>query len=405
MKESIITVKGLSKQYQAANASSANTMPSPALSSGSSITSDLSKTDASATCGIEGPAVKSTVSEPMNVSTDGVQNVDGVNATLTTDTLTPVAALRSSGVDNVSFEIKKGDVVAIIGESGSGKSTLLKCIYGLLEVDAGEVLFKGNRVLGPHEQLIPGHKEMKMVTQDFSLNIYAKVYDNIASMLSNTDIRSKHEKTMEIMAHLRIDHLKDKKITQLSGGEQQRVAIAKALVSDTSVLLMDEPFSQVDALLKNQLRADIKRIAAATGVTVVMVSHDPADGLFLADDLLIVKNGKLIQQGKPSDIYQHPDHIYTARILGNANVLTAEHGKMLGLDVKTDNAVFYPEWVKLNDNGEGLGFEVKDVYFKGFYEELLLESEGVFIRAIQMNIGQHKKNDQVQVNIDRFLNL
>ena len=132
-----------------------------------------------------------------------------------------------------------------------------------------------------------------MVTQDFSLNIYAKVYDNIASMLSNTDVKAKHDKTFQMMQHLNIVHLKDKKITELSGGEQQRVAIAKALISDTTVLLLDEPFSQVDALLKNQLRADIKRIVADTGVTVIMVSHDPADGLFLADKLLLIKDGQL----------------------------------------------------------------------------------------------------------------
>lgn len=312
-------------------------------------------------------------------------------------------AEQASGIQDVSFEISQGSVVAIIGESGSGKSTLLKCIYGLLKVDAGEVQYKGKRILGPDEQLIPGHKEMKMVTQDFSLNIYAKVYDNIASVLSNTNVQSKHDKTMQMMEHLHIDHLKDKKITQLSGGEQQRVAIARALVSDTTVLLLDEPFSQVDALLKNQLRADIKRIAAETGVTVIMVSHDPADGLFLADELLILKDGKLLQHGKPAHIYNHPDHIYTAQILGNAIVLEAADAVKLGLSATGDKIVFYPEWVELKSSWNSRRFEVKDVYYKGFYEELLLERNGVKIRAIQLNRGEHKKNDYVQAFIGSFL--
>ncbi|TCC96735.1 ABC transporter ATP-binding protein [Pedobacter psychroterrae] len=310
---------------------------------------------------------------------------------------------QNAGVRNVNFAIKRGSIVAIIGESGSGKSTLLKCIYGLLKVDEGEILLNGKRILGPDEQLIPGHKEMKMVTQDFSLNIYAKVYDNIASMLSNTNVQSKHDKTMEMMQHLHIEHLKDKKITQLSGGEQQRVAIAKALVSDTSVLLLDEPFSQVDALLKNQLRADIKRIAAETGVTVIMVSHDPADGLFLSDELLIIKDGHLLQHGKPAHIYNHPDHIYTAQILGNAVVLPHEDAAKLGMEINEGHAVFYPEWVELKSSWNSRRFEVKDVYYKGFYEELLLERNGVKIRAIQLNRGEHKKNDHVQANIGRFL--
>lgn len=312
-------------------------------------------------------------------------------------------AEQASGVSNISFDIKKGNVVAILGESGSGKSTLLKCIYGLLKVDEGEVSFKGKRILGPDEQLIPGHKEMKMVTQDFSLNIYAKVYDNIASMLSNTNIQVKQDKTNEMMRHLHIEHLKDKKITQLSGGEQQRVAIAKAMVTDTTVLLLDEPFSQVDALLKNQLRADIKRIAAETGVTVIMVSHDPADGLFLADELLILKDGKLLQSGNPVAVYNQPNAIYTARLLGNAVTISAAEAEKLGLDIKNGTAVFYPEWVELKSSWNSRRFEVKDVYYKGFYEELLLERNGVTIRAIQLNRGAHKKNDHVQANITHFL--
>ncbi|MCZ4242445.1 ABC transporter ATP-binding protein [Pedobacter punctiformis] len=312
-------------------------------------------------------------------------------------------ATQAGGIKNISFEIKKGDVVAIIGESGSGKSTLLKSIYGLLKIDDGEIFFQNEKVKGPDEQLIPGHKQMKMVTQDFSLNIYAKVYDNIASQLSNTDLKTKAEKTNQIMEHLRISQLQNKKIIELSGGEQQRVAIAKAMVADTQVLLLDEPFSQVDALLKNQLRGDIKRVAAETGVTVILVSHDPADGLFLADQLLIIKDGKLLQTGKPAEIYQHPEHIYTARILGNAVVLNKADAEKIGLKTEKEMVVFYPEWAELKSNWDSRRFEVKDVYYKGFYDELLLERNGVLVRALQLNRGAHKKNDHVQLNIGRFL--
>jgi len=308
-----------------------------------------------------------------------------------------------SGISNITFDIKRGHIVAVIGESGSGKSTLLKSIFGLLKVDEGQVLFNGKRVKGPHEQLIPGHKEMKIVTQDFSLNIYAKVYDNIASVLSNTDVKSKEEKTVKMMEHLHIEHLRNKRITELSGGEQQRVAIARALVTDTSLLLLDEPFSQVDALLKNQLRADIKRIAAQTGVTVIIVSHDPADGLFLADELLLIKEGKLIQYGKPSLVYNNPEHIYTAQLLGNAVALDAADAQKLGITSSGKSVVFYPEWVELKSTTESKEYEVKDVYYKGFYEELLLERDGVLIRAIQLNKDSYKKNDHVQANIGRFL--
>ncbi|WP_113654204.1 ABC transporter ATP-binding protein [Pedobacter namyangjuensis] len=310
---------------------------------------------------------------------------------------------QNSGVNNISFNIKQGDIVAIIGESGSGKSTLLKTIYGLIKPDNGEVLLNGKKVKGPDEQLIPGNAEMKMVTQDFSLNIYAKVYDNIASMLSNTDIAGKQQKTMQMMEHLHITKLKDKKIIELSGGEQQRVAIAKALISNTKVLLLDEPFSQVDSLLKNQLRADIKRLAKETGLTVILVSHDPTDGLFLADQLLILKNGELLQNDRPENIYQNPSNLYTAQILGNAVSLTRQEAEQIGVKTVKNMVVFYPEWVELKSNWNSRRFEVKEVYYKGFYDELLLERNGVIIRALQLNSGTHKKNDHVQANIGRFL--
>jgi len=311
--------------------------------------------------------------------------------------------IQTSGIKNISFSIKKGDIVAIIGESGSGKSTLLKCIYGLLKPDSGEVLLNNKKVKGPDEQLIPGNAEMKMVTQDFSLNIYAKVYDNIASMLSNTDVAGKQAKTLEMMEKLHIMPLKDKKITELSGGEQQRVAIAKALVSNTKILLLDEPFSQVDSLLKNQLRADIKRLAKETGLTIILVSHDPTDGLFLSDQLLILKDGELLQDDQPEKIYQNPSNLYTAQILGNAVILNSAEAEHIGIKSTKSTVVFYPEWVELKSSWNSRRFDVKEVYYKGFYDELLLERNGVTIRALQLNSGEHKKNDHIQANISRFL--
>jgi ABC-type sugar transport system ATPase subunit len=312
-------------------------------------------------------------------------------------------AEQLSGINNISFNIAKGEIVAIIGESGSGKSTLLKSIYGLLKVDAGEVMFNEKRVKGPDEQLIPGHPAMRMVTQDFSLNIYAKVYENIASMLSNTNVALKQQKTMEVMEQLHITALKDKKIIELSGGEQQRVAIARALVSNIQVLLLDEPFSQVDAILKNQLRADIKRLAKETGLTIIMVSHDATDGLFMADRLVILKDGELLQHDRPKIVYEHPKHIYTAKMLGNAVILNKKEAELLGIKTVGDHVVFYPEWAEIKNNWGSRRFEVKDIYYKGFYDELLLERNGVMIRALQLNSDEHKKNDHVQVNIGRFL--
>src|SRR5690606_15066952 len=187
-----------------------------------------------------------------------------------------------------SFGIYEGRITAIIGESGSGKSTMLKLIYGLLEPDQGEIRYRGWRVPNPREKLIPGHDAMRMVSQGFDdLNTYANVWDNVASQLPNTDLEAKHTKTENILKQLRISPLYKQRIVDLSGGEKQRVAIARALINEPEVLLMDEPFNQVDASFREFLQHDIRKIVAETGLTVVLVSHDPAEVLSMADELLV----------------------------------------------------------------------------------------------------------------------
>ena len=308
-----------------------------------------------------------------------------------------------AGVSNIDLSIKKGDFVAIVGESGSGKSTLLKLIYGLLAPTTGEIKFKGTHLSGPHEKLIPGHESMKMVTQDFNLNLYARVYDNIAGMLSNEDLQGKQQKTWEMMEFLGIDHLAEKRIVELSGGEQQRVAIARAIITEPEVLLLDEPFSQIDAVLKNQLRADLRRLCSFLGITMILVSHDPVDGMTLADDMIIIKDGKVIERGNPATIYSNPSHTYTASLLGNAFVLPSDEARSLGLKPSKSKVMIYPEWVQLKNSWSSRRYLVKDIFFKGFYEELLLEREHVKIKAINLNQGSFKKGDNVQVVLNKFL--
>ncbi len=310
---------------------------------------------------------------------------------------------NNSGVSHINLTINKGDFVAIIGESGSGKSTLLKLIYGMLASTTGEILFKNEHLAGPHEKLIPGNDSMKMVSQDFNLNIYAKVSENISGMLSNDDMQGKKQKTMEMMELLGIDKLADKRIVELSGGEQQRVAIARAIITEPEVLLLDEPFSQLDAVLKTQLRVDLKRLSSQLGITIILVSHDPVDGLTLADELIILKDGKIIESGKPEAIYANPLHKYTASLLGNAFVLPAEEARNIGIKSKKAHIMVYPEWVQLKNSWNSKRYIVMDSFFRGFYEELILERANVKIRAINLNQGAYKKGDTVQVIVSKFL--
>jgi len=305
-----------------------------------------------------------------------------------------------SGVESVSLSIEKGTINVIAGASGSGKSTLLKLIAGLLSPDSGEVRYLGKRVLGPTEKLIPGHEAMKVVAQDFNLNIYAKVYDNIAGLLSNTDLKGKQRKTLEVMEFLRIDHLAQKRAVDLSGGEQQRVAIARAIITGPEVLLLDEPFSQVDAMFKNELRADIRRMATYLGITVVLVSHDPVDGLSMADKMMIIKDGALVEEGSPDMLYHSPQELYTATLLTNCNVLSSDEARAIGINSNKDQVVIYPEWIDVTKGEQE--WRVKERLFKGFYEEILLEHEGIQLRALNTKPGLYKSDSVIEAEIRKF---
>jgi ABC-type sugar transport system ATPase subunit len=205
---------------------------------------------------------------------------------------------------------------------------------------------------------------MKMIAQNFDLNTYAKVYDNIASMLSNTDLEAKKLNTLAIMQALRIDHLAERRAVELSGGEQQRVAIARALITKPQVLLLDEPFSQVDVLMRKQLRADLKRLSNELGTTMILVSHDPLDGLTLADTLLVLKQGELLQAGTPSELIDKPVNAYVAKLLGAANVLAAQVANhILGLELTSNQVlVSYPHELVIVD--EGIQAQILDVRYQ-----------------------------------------
>ncbi|WP_353125441.1 ABC transporter ATP-binding protein [Parapedobacter pyrenivorans] len=308
---------------------------------------------------------------------------------------------RVVAISELTFGIREGQITAIIGESGSGKSTLLKLIYGLLEPDGGEVRYRGWRVPGPREKLIPGHDAMRMVSQGFDdLNTYANVWDNVASQLSNTDLEAKHRKTEDSLRRLRITHLAKQRVADLSGGEKQRVALARALVNEPEVLLMDEPFNQVDASFSEILQQDIRSIVEETGLTVVLVSHDPAEVLSMADELIVLKTGRLVAAGQPARLYTQPPSAYTARLLAKSNILTQAEASLLGIRAGTD-VVIHPEWLSLKEDPRA-GFKVVDTQFKGFYQVLTVRHAGMTLHALAMPHVDFRKGMRVAVHVTRF---
>lgn len=299
-------------------------------------------------------------------------------------------------VNHVNFGIEEGKITAIIGESGSGKSTLLRLIYGLAEPATGEVRYRGWLVPTRKDKLIPGHDAMKLVSQGFDdLNQYAKVWDNVASQLPNTDLDRKRNKTQDVLAKLRIDHLAQKRVADLSGGEKQRVAICRALINDPEVLLMDEPFNQVDAAFRDDLQQDIQQIVLDTGLTVVLVSHDPAEVLAMADYLVVMKNGHIVDQGDPTDLYYRPQNPYTARLLAKSNVLTADQASDLGIE--SDGLVsIHQEAIQFKEDENGR-FWVKESRFRGMFTEIILGNDKLDLHVVQFPAKTIKKNTRINI--------
>jgi ABC-type sulfate/molybdate transport systems ATPase subunit len=311
---------------------------------------------------------------------------------------------HASGIRTTDLTVSKGLITAIIGESGSGKSTLLQLLYGLVSPDSGEVKFRGSRVWGPEEKLIPGHDAMKMVTQNTSdLNLFAKVWDNVATMLPHTDLKAKEEKTANILQQLKLDTLADKQVVNLSGGEKQRVAIARALITGPEVLLLDEPFNQVDTSFREGLQQDIRQIVKETGLTVVIVSHDPAEVLSMADELIVLKDGEVLESGEPQSLYEAPKYLYTARLLTNCNVLTTEEAQSCGLKTQAGQVAVYPGWIETVKTLGRRRWEVKQLLFKGASEDLVLENNGITLRVLNDKFGKYKEGDKLNLRFKRWL--
>ena len=313
---------------------------------------------------------------------------------------------KSTGINNVTIFIPKGKITAIVGESGSGKTTLLNLLYGLMQPDSGEVFFKEERVLRREEKLQPAHEAMRLVTQNNQdMDLDATVWNSVRSGLRNSEIglESENKKITDSLNMLDILPLKDMPFGKLSGGEKQRVTIAKALISKPEVLLLDEPFNQVDTSFREGLQHDIRQIVKDTGLTVIIVSHDPAEVLSMADELLVLKEGEILESGDPKSMYQNPKHLYTAKLLTNCTVLTRAEAKICGLKTKANHIVIYPEWIKTVKTWTDNDWEIKQVLFKGNYEDLLLEYKGITIRVLNDQFDKYTEGMKINLALTKWL--
>lgn len=212
---------------------------------------------------------------------------------------------KNSKVDNIenfNVDIKKGEIVGILGESGSGKSTMLRIIAGLEEAYKGSIIIDNNTVYSEKKFVEPEKRGIGMVFQDYALFPHMTVAKNIMFGLKNMSKQDKEKRMIEMLNLVNLIEHKDKYPHELSGGQQQRIAIARALAPNPAILLLDEPFSNLDAHLQKKIRTELKEIIQKANITSIFVTHDKEDAIALSDKVVILENGKIIKSGNSKDI-------------------------------------------------------------------------------------------------------
>ncbi|WP_430399181.1 ABC transporter ATP-binding protein [Flavobacterium sp.] len=267
---------------------------------------------------------------------------------------------KSKVINKVSFSLENGQHLSILGESGSGKSTLLKAIYGLLDLNEGEIFWNETEVLGPKFNLVPGMPFMKYLAQDFDLMPYITVSENIGKYLSNFYPEKKQERISDLLRLVEMTDFSDVKVKNLSGGQMQRVAIARVLALEPEILLFDEPFSHIDNSRKNNLRRSVFNYAKVKGITCIVATHDMDDALSFSDKIIVLKNGGIIAEGTPIELFNSKDSVDVGKLFGDVNQIDA---LFLG-GLNDEKQLVYPFELEITD-WSNLKIEVLKSYFKG----------------------------------------
>ncbi len=300
---------------------------------------------------------------------------------------------RNVALTNITFTQQKLQKIAIAGETGSGKTTLLKIIGGIISPDKGQVLFENERLKRiPEEKLIPGHPGIAYLSQQFDLPHFLTVEQVLIYANPLPDDEAENDEQAKALYEVcRISHLLKRRTDQLSGGEKQRIALATLLITSPRLLLLDEPFSNLDMIHKNMLKAVINDIGERLNITCILVSHDPLDTLSWADEIIVMKDGQIVQRGTTKQVYNQPTNRYAAGLFGKYNLISAAYAESIlgltGIDTSGRSILFRPEAFTITGNDQDAikGTINKITYYGSYYEinVLLAENYHITIRALQ----------------------
>jgi ABC-type Fe3+/spermidine/putrescine transport system ATPase subunit len=287
-------------------------------------------------------------------------------------------------LDDINIRIQRGEHVAIIGESGCGKSTLLKLIYGLMDLEQGEIFWEDEQILGPAYNLVPGAPFMKYLSQDFDLMPFISVSENISQYLSVFYPEELKERTQELLEMIELTEFADKKVKTLSGGQQQRVALARVLAQKPEVLLLDEPFGHIDNFLKNSLRRNIFNYLKENRITTLVATHDVNDVLPFADRAVVLRDKEIIARARPMDLYKNPKSLYVASLFGEASMISIDVLKTYANTKR--KIIVYSHEFRVSPSS-GLKVTVEKAYPMGSHyltESRSTDNEVIFFNAEQL---------------------
>ncbi|AKN30505.1 ABC transporter [Clostridium carboxidivorans P7] len=324
-----------------------------------------------------------------------------------------------TAVDNVSLDIKPGEFVTLLGPSGCGKTTTLRMIAGFEVPTSGDIYIGEDKV----NSLTPDKRDTAMVFQTYALFPHLDIFENVAyglkiKKLSQADIKRNVDNILNLVG---LQGLAKRAPNQLSGGQQQRVALARALVMQPSVLLFDEPLSNLDAKLRVYMRTEIRKIQNKIGITSVYVTHDQAEAMSMSDRVIIMNKGVIEQIGTPQEIYKKPASEFVADFIGVANIFNAKvkeitsEGVCIELFdnnfvVKTDSkvtvndevkVVMRPEALKLSDEGS-IKVNVKSSVFMGAYQDYVANYKGLLVKVLEYdpaNKKVYKEGENVYLDV------